>query len=228
MFEILQLVAAGEASARITLPSFLYIPTAEERDAGAFALPWDPAPEVVAGVLARDHGSLVPTRQIGSAKSWLSNQAVDRRAALLPWAADSARKFSPVEASARLLAHLRDAWNHTCSDGTGSGRLQDQDVVLTVPASFDEEARELTVEAAAEAGLVHLTLLEEPLAALYAWIAAHPRQLAQELTSGQYLLVCDVGGGTTDFSLIRARTAHGQIEFERAAIGDHLLLALRS
>ena len=224
LFDIVQLVAVGETTARTTLPSFLYIPTAEEREAGALALPWDRSPEIVAGVFARDHGSVVPMRQIGSAKSWLSNPAVDRRAALLPWAAENARKLSPVDASARLLAHIRDAWNDAHGRDGDSARLQDQDVVLTVPASFDEEARELTVEAAVEVGLAHLTLLEEPLAALYAWIAAHPRKLDLVLTSGQFLLVCDVGGGTTDFSLIRATAERGPIEFERAAIGEHLLL----
>jgi molecular chaperone DnaK (HSP70) len=223
VFDVPQLVAAGEVDARPTLPSFLYLASQAERDAGVVRLPWDPAPDLVAGVFARDEGALVPHRQISSAKSWLSNARVDRRASLLPWGAEEGPTLSPVEASARLLAHLREAWNHRhASDGA---RLEQQAVVLTVPASFDEEARELTVEAARAAGLSDVTLLEEPLAALYAWIAANRRAAAAILGGGALILVCDVGGGTTDFSLIRADlAADGELTFERIAIGEHLLL----
>ena len=221
--DILQLVAAGEVAARATLPSFLYLTTAEERESGAVALPWAAAPDMVAGTYARDHGALVPTRQVSSAKSWLSNPAVDRRAALLPWTADAGR-ISPVEASARLLIHLRDAWNHARSHDVPEPPLQEHPIVLTVPASFDEEARELTVEAARQAGFAHLTLIEEPIAAVYAWLASHPRDQPHALGDGQLLLVCDVGGGTTDFSMIRGRSVAGQVELERIAIGEHLLL----
>jgi molecular chaperone DnaK (HSP70) len=202
----------------------LYFLMPEEQATGAMALPWNDRPDAVAGVFARDHGALVPTRQISSAKSWLSNAAVDRRAPLLPWAAEASPKISAVEASARLLSHLCDAWNHAHASGDERRRLQQLEVVLTVPASFDEEARELTVEAARQAGLEQLTLLEEPLAVVYAWMARHPRQLARTLGAGRLLLVCDVGGGTTDFSLIRASTQAGQIILERIAIGEHLLL----
>ena len=223
LFPIAQLVAPGEVAARGTLPSFLYFPTDEERASGTMALPWDAAPEVTGGVLAREHGALVPARQVSSAKSWLSNPAVDRRAAILPWTAEGAARLSPVEASARLLAHLREAWN-LAHAGDAALRLEAQDVVLTVPASFDEEARELTVEAAAAAGLERLTLLEEPLAAVYAWIASHPEERRHTFADGQQLLVCDVGGGTSDFSLLRAALAAGHASFERTAIGEHLLL----
>jgi molecular chaperone DnaK (HSP70) len=219
-----QLVATGEVATRQTLPSFLYLPAPDERDGGGLALPWNPRPDLVAGVFARDRGALVPARQVSSAKSWLSNPSVDRRAALLPWTTDADERISPVDASARLLAHLRDAWNHQHAQRKVPLRLEDQDVVLTVPASFDEEARELTVEAAREVGLEHLTLLEEPLAALYAWMATHPGELAERLRDGGLLLVCDVGGGTTDFSLIRATTGEDGLHFERTAIGEHLLL----
>jgi hypothetical protein len=167
---------------------------------------------------------------VASAKSWLSNDAVDRTAPLLPWASDYAIKLSPVDASARVLRHLRDAWNHEHP----AARLEDQPIVLTVPASFDEEARELTVQAAREAGFAHLTLLEEPLAALYAWIATHrvalarmgsdPGQTRVRLGDGALVLVVDVGGGTTDFSLIRTAAEAGELTFERIAIGEHLLL----
>ena len=185
-------------------------------------LPWDTQPDVITGVLAREHGALVPGRQITSAKSWLSNALVDRTAALLPWGMSEGPKLSPVDASARVLMHLRDAWNQ--EQASERGRLEELPVVLTVPASFDEEARELTVSAARVAGFERLTLLEEPLAALYAWIATHRRTLGERFADGALVLVCDVGGGTTDFSLIRASTADGELMFERIAIGEHLLL----
>lgn len=224
LFDIPQLTSAGETAVRSTLPSFLYFPTAEEQASGSMALPWDPRPDAVAGVFARDHGALVPTRQVWSAKSWLSNPRVDRRAPLLPWTAEGSPKLSPVDASARLLAHLRDAWNYAQSGQNRALPLQEQAIVLTVPASFDEEARELTVEAARTAGFEHLTLLEEPLAAVYAWIASHPKERTSALGEGRLLLVCDIGGGTTDFSLIRAMPEGAEIAFERIAIGQHLLL----
>ena len=222
LFSVSQLVAPGEIAARGALPSFLYLPTPEEYETGALALPWDARPDAVAGAFARDHGALVPTRQVSSAKSWLSNPFVDRRARLLPFGAEDGAKLSPVDASARLLRHLRDAWNHEHGDAL---RLEHQAIVLTVPASFDEEARELTVEAAQAAGLTNLTLLEEPLAAVYALIAQDPQALRARLAADQVLLVCDVGGGTADFTLLRASAADGGgVEFERTATGDHLLL----
>jgi molecular chaperone DnaK (HSP70) len=222
-FGIPQLVTAGEVRAHRTLPSFLFFTEQGQRDSGAVVLPWDRSPDVVAGVFARDEGALIPGRLISSAKSWLSNPHVDRTAALLPWGSEAEARLSPVEASARLLAHIRDAWNHVHA-GNDAARLEQQQVVLTVPASFDEEARELTVQAAKTAGFERLTLLEEPLAALYAWIAAHRRQLAQGFAGDSLILVVDVGGGTTDFSLIRARVEQEELTFERIAIGEHLLL----
>src|SRR4029077_20230632 len=186
-------------------------------------LPWNPDPAAIVGAFARDHGALVPTRQVSSAKSWLSNSAVARRASILPWGAIDGPTISPVGASALLLGPLRDAWN----DAHGDQRLQDQDIVLTVPASFDEEARELTVDAARDAGFERLTLLEEPLAAGYAGIASPARERTSRLADGRLLLVCDVGGGTTDFSLIRATVEARQVRFERTAIGEHLLLGGR-
>ncbi len=220
-FDIPQVVAAGEAGRQATLPSCVYFPTADELAAGQLPAPW--ASDPVAGVFARDHGGLVPARQIASAKSWLSNAAVDRSAALLPWMDDAPRRLSPVDASARLLEHLRTAWNHDHA-GDAEAALERQSVVLTVPASFDEEARELTLAAAAAAGLPAVTLLEEPLAALYAWIAANPRRIGAALAPGALVLVCDVGGGTTDFSLVRTAAEADALVFERIAIGEHLLL----
>ena len=226
IFDVPQLISAGEIAARPTLPSFLYLTEPGQRDSGAVRLPWNASPDVVAGEFARDEGALVPARQIASAKSWLSNARVDRTAPLLPWGTDAATKLSPVEASARVLAHLRDAWNHTKAGANQTLRLENQHIVLTVPASFDEEARELTVQAARDAAFSNLTLLEEPLAALYAWLASHRRTLATAFGVGSLILVCDVGGGTTDFSLIRAQLDEGtgELIFERIAIGEHLLL----
>ena len=224
MFEIPQLVSAGEVAVRPTLPSFLFYADEPSRAAGHVRLPWDPAPEFVAGVFAREEGALLPLRQIASAKSWLSNAHVDRTAALLPWGAEAGPKLSPVEASSRLLAHIRDAWDYVHASEDRSLALERQQVVLTVPASFDEEARELTVRAASDAGLANLTLLEEPLAALYAWIASHRQTLSSTFTDSSLVLVCDVGGGTTDFSLIRSGIEDGELAFERVAIGEHLLL----
>ena len=245
VLDVPQLSEPGETRAFPTLPSFLYFPTDAEQRAGIARLPWNESPGVVAGVFARDHGALVPARQVSSAKSWLVHAAVDRTAPLLPWGFEEGPRVSPVEASALLLSHLRDAWNSTQASPAGTGSLERQQVVLTVPASFDEEARELTVQAARDAGLVDVILIEEPVAALYAWIASHRRQTAAHLSGGSLVLVCDVGGGTTDFSLVRATAAsHAPapvaadrgsdtatrvedrtgVQFERIAIGEHLLL----
>jgi hypothetical protein len=224
IFDVPQLVAAGEMRPLSPLPSFLYFPTTGERESGAAGLPWQPAPAAVVGTFARDHGALVPGRQVSSAKSWLSNALVDRTAALLPWGSDGGPRISPVDASASVLAHFRDAWNHARAAEGESARLERQPIVLTVPASFDEEARELTVQAARAAGFEQLTLLEEPLAALYAWIAAHRRALTTLFAGDALILVCDVGGGTTDFSLIRVMEEAVELTFERIAIGEHLLL----
>jgi molecular chaperone DnaK (HSP70) len=224
VFDIPQLIVEGEVGAVPTLPSFLYF--ANEQDApGSLRLPWEERPDAVVGVFAREQGALVPGRQVTSAKSWLCHDAVDRTARILPWGAEHTEQAcSPVEASTRYLAHLRDAWNHTMAAGDDELRFERQDIVLTVPASFDEEARELTVKAARDAGFQKLTLLEEPLAAFYAWIVARRRSLKRYLKDGDLVLICDVGGGTTDFSLIRVQIESGEIKFERTAIGEHLLL----
>jgi hypothetical protein len=244
VFPIPQLVAHGEVLTLPALPSFLYFPTEDELSAGAVSATWDENPPMVTGVLAREQGALVPSRQVSSAKSWLSYPGVDRRAKILPAQAEPPQPMiSPVEASARYLMHLRDAWNGAIGTDDET-RFEHQEIVLTVPASFDEEARELTVEAARRAGLETLTLLEEPLAAFYAWIAENRqaqaggpssrRQTARpdlardgnggDLRDGELILICDIGGGTTDFSLVRARLVNGKLQFERTAIGEHLLL----
>src|SRR5215211_1130956 len=231
VFETPQLVGEGEVRALPSLPSFIYFTDEAEDVAPGLRLPWEEQTDgALVGVLARERGALVPGRQVASAKSWLCHPSVDRTDAFLPWDAEPGDKVcSPVAASAYYLSHLRDAWNHYKATGENGVvanelRFERQQVRLTVPASFDEEARELTVAAAREAGIENLTLLEEPLAAFYAWIAAQKGGLGRQLKDGQLVLVCDVGGGTTDFSLIRVRVEDKEVRFERTAIGEHLLL----
>ena len=203
IFEVPQPVAPGKIEPRRTLPSFLFLEEGRP-----------------VGVYAREQGALVPTRLVHSAKSWLSNPDVDRTAKILPWdSQETGRVLSPVEVSSEFLRRFRDAW-----DKQHTTPLADEDIVLTVPASFDEEARELTVMAAAEAGLPRLTLLEEPAAAFYSWIANNFERSLKLLYDGQTVLVCDVGGGTSDFSLIRVSREGDRIDFTRTAVGKHLLL----
>jgi DNA-K related protein/Hsp70 protein len=231
VFPVPQLVQHGEVRTLPALPSFLYFPTEDELSAGAVSATWDEDPPMVTGLLARDQGALVPSRQVSSAKSWLSYPGVDRRARILPAQAEPPQPMiSPVEASSRYLMHLRDAWNGAIGADSET-RFEHQEIVLTVPASFDEDARELTVEAARSAKLDKLTLLEEPLAAFYAWIAVNRHAQADssyltrdELHDGDLILICDIGGGTSDFSLVRSRRVNGELQFERTAIGEHLLL----
>ncbi len=223
-FDLLQQVSEGELEARPILPSFLYFLGEHERATAAAHLPWEPHPTYVTGTLARDQGALVPGQLVASAKSWLCHDAVDRTANILPWGVDEPQQScSPVEASARYLAHIREAWNHTIGN-RDDARFEQQHIVLTVPASFDAEARELTVQAAHDAGIVQLTLLEEPQAAFYAWSLSHDATLKRELDDGDLVLICDVGGGTTDLSLIRVQVVDDEITFERTAIGEHILL----
>lgn len=222
-FKIQQVVNAGEVAARELLPSFLYLPSTVELPAGALALPWEDDAIMTIGTFARDRGAGTPTRLVASAKSWLSHTGIDRRARVLPWGADPNEipQVSPFEASAMYLQHLRLAWDSAHPEAP----LEDQDVVLTVPASFDAVARELTLEAAHAAGFSEsIRLLEEPQAALYAWVADHGASWRKQVEVGDTILVCDVGGGTTDFSLIKVREEGGQLQLERIAVGDHILL----
>jgi hypothetical protein len=216
-----QLVAEGRVAERPTLPSALYRAGEHDVPAGALALPWAEDCREVVGELARVQGARVPGRLVTSAKSWLTHAGVDRSAKILPWGVpDDLPHISPVSASARIVAHIRAAW-----DAAHPGEpLAEQEIVLTVPASFDEVARELTVAAAAEAGLDTLTLLEEPQAAFYAWLAERERYWEQALAGAQRVLVIDIGGGTTDLTLIEARTDGNTLRLERVAVGDHLLL----
>ncbi|MGD0437598.1 MAG: Hsp70 family protein [Bryobacteraceae bacterium] len=204
VLDIPQYVAPNQIEPRRTLPSFLFL-----------------GDQTYVGVYAREQGALVPTKSVHSAKSWLSNPEVDRTAKILPWDAQEAgRILSPIDVSTAILAQMRDAWNQAHPNDP----LAAQDIVLTVPASFDEEARELTVQAARDAGIEKLTLVEEPAAAFYSWIANHLAQSQKSLFDGQLVLVCDVGGGTSDFTLIQVHRDGDRIEFTRTAVGKHLLL----
>ena len=216
---ILQLVARGTLEERVLLPSFYY---AAHESEGAQGLPWDADRTFVVGEYARTRGIDAPIRLVSSAKSWLSHGGVDRRSALLPLGApEDVEKISPVEASWRYLEHLAEAWVHKQGK---ENSLSAQEIVLTVPASFDAAARDLTVEAAGLAGFEDLTLLEEPQAALYAWIDAAGEDWRKYIHPGDVILVVDVGGGTTDFSAIAATEVNGALVLERVAVGDHILL----
>ncbi len=219
-FDILQLASHGRLERLKTLPSFLYLPGGYEFEKGVTSLPWDQDRDYAVGTFARDQGALVPGRLVSSAKSWLCHGGVDRDAPILPWGStEEVEKVSPITASARYLQHIREAWDYTMK-----APLAEQEVVLTVPASFDEVARELTLKAARHAGLENVTLLEEPLASFYAWLSQHEESWQDFIKPGQCLLVCDVGGGTTDFTLISCQENEGGPRLERVAVGNHLLL----
>jgi molecular chaperone DnaK (HSP70) len=219
VLEIEQLVAAGSVAKRSLLPSFLYFAHESEP---ALALPWDGERRFCVGEFARSRGAEAPQRVISSAKSWLSYGGVDRRAGTLPLGApDDIEKISPVETSFRFLDHLNEAFR---AARPADGDLAEQEVVLTVPASFDAGARDLTVEAALAAGFEQVTLLEEPQAALYAWIEQNGDAWRSHLRAGDRVLVIDIGGGTTDFSLIDAIEQDGSLGLSRVAVGDHILL----
>jgi hypothetical protein len=220
-----QLVHAGEVQSRALLPSYLYLPHGSEFPPGALALPWDAGAQDAVGELARAQGALTPVRLVSSAKSWLSHPALDRRSASLPAGSPAeVAKVSPLDATARYLAHLRAAWKAQVGHDDEALALERQRVTLTVPASFDAVARELTVEAARAAGLPDITLLEEPQAALYAWVEAMGDGWRREVKPGDLILVVDIGGGTTDLSLIAVVDRDGELGLERVAVGDHILL----
>ncbi len=216
-----QLTSPGTVESRQLLPSFLYLAAKDEFPAQSLTLPWTEPSEVVAGEFARSHGAKVPSRLVSSAKSWLAHGQVDRRAAFLPAGLDeSGHKLSPVDATTKLLQHLRNAWNHAFEEHS----LESQAVVITVPASFDPGACALTEEAAKRAGFGEVTLLEEPQAALYAWLEAHAHSFRKVLKKDDVVLVVDIGGGTTDFSLIQVTEESGDFALKRLAVGDHILL----
>jgi molecular chaperone DnaK (HSP70) len=221
-----QILAANQLGEKLTLASALYLPHPEEFRPRAFPLPWNVGEEPgIVGQFARDHGALVPDRVVSSAKSWLSNPHIDPKQRTLPWRSDSAEeKLSPFDASRHYLQHLKNAFLHTVHAQGRPWDLDDGQIVVTVPASFDEVARSLTAEAAAAAGLGNVTLLEEPQAAFYAWTARAGRQWRDAVAPGDLILVCDVGGGTADFSLIAVTDVAGNLELERISVGEHILL----
>ncbi|WP_050936870.1 Hsp70 family protein [Vibrio harveyi] len=228
LFDIDQLIGPGEVVRKPLLPSFRYHPAIGQISPSDLTLPWENEPvsgdisNVIVGEWARELGAKVEGRQVSSAKSWLSHQAVDRSSDILPWAgAHDVGKVSPVIASASYLNHIRQAWNYRHP----SNKLEDQDVVVTVPASFDETARKLTLEAAELAGLKKIVLLEEPQAVCYDWYARHQQTAADELKELPLILVCDVGGGTTDLSLIEASfSSQNELALDRIGVGEHLML----
>ena len=222
LLPIPQLVAANTIESRSMLPSFLYQCTHEESAAGSFALPWNKDATFAVGYGARSLSAEFPDRTVGAAKSWLGHSKIDRHQPILPWhAPDDVRKFSPVTASQRYLEHLVAAWHQAFPDAP----FAEQNVVLTVPASFDASARELTREAALAAGLPdNFVLLEEPQAATYAWLNAVGDRWRKLLKVGDRMLVCDIGGGTTDLTLVEVAEENGELTLQRAAVGNHLLV----
>ena len=226
---VMQVVGPGEIAERPSLPSFLLLPNEHEVPSAQLQLPWSGPLRYAVGTFARERGAELPHRLVSSAKSWLCNPSIDRTAQVLPFRGaqreldkemEGGERVSPVNASARYLAHLRAAWDEANPDEPAD----EQEVLLTVPASFDPVARELTVVAAREAGFDKVTLLEEPQAAFYAYLAARGDAWRKDLSPGDVVLVCDVGGGTTDFSLIEVAQEDGTLSLERIAVGDHILL----
>jgi len=216
-----QLSAPGVVEELALLPSFIYLPHPSELAPDDLALPWASGQEFAVGAFARTRGATTPIRMVASAKSWLCHPGVDRRAPILPpEAPEEVASISPLEASTRYLVHLRDAWNAAYPEAP----FAEQDVTVTIPASFDPAARELTAEAATAAGYAHLTLLEEPQAALYSWIQSSDGRWRKEAQPGDIILVVDIGGGTTDLSLIAVVERNGSLEPHRVAVGDHILL----
>ena len=227
LVEVIQITGPRRLVSKASLPSALYVSHGGEFPEGALQLPWQgEAPAWVVGEFARDHGALVTERSVTSAKSWLSNPHVDPRSAVLPWGSTIAdeEKFSAVEASTRYLSHLREAMAYAEMEAGRTWALEDAAVVITVPASFQEVARNLTLEAARAAGFDEVILLEEPQAAFYAWIDRVGDAWRHQVSPGDLILVCDVGGGTSDFSLIVVTEEEGDLGLERVSVGEHLLL----
>ncbi len=232
VLEIPQLVETGTIENRKVLPSFILVPGKHDVPEGSLQLPWDKDSRTAVGEFARERGAEIPNRLISSTKSWLCNQMVDRNKPILPWEATAAKetetsqagKLSPIEATAAILRHIREAWNYTMAKDDENLRMEKQDVFITVPASFDAVARELTVKASEIAGLPNITLLEEPQSAFYSWIESADGKWRENIKKGDLILVCDVGGGTSDFTLISVAEENGELVLERTAVGEHLLV----
>ncbi|MFA6914989.1 MAG: Hsp70 family protein [Parachlamydiales bacterium] len=223
-FAIPQLVGPGQIEMKPLLPSFCYLAGQEEWDKGSIALPWAAQRDYMVGSFALSYGARVPTRLVASAKSWLCHNSAARKDPILPPGGDAALRISPVEASSRYLRHIAAAWNAVMAKEKTDDEFEQQQIIITVPASFDEVARALTIESAKKAGFVSVSMLEEPQAAFYNWIDQHEKKWSDILDPGARILVCDVGGGTTDFSYIKVQETEDKLSFMRMAVGDHLLL----
>lgn len=220
-FEIPQVTSSETEGESATLPSFLYFPLSEEHKSKIAGISWDPKRQHCVGVFARERGAELPSRLISSAKSWLCHSGIDRREKLLPLSAEDVQdKMSPLEACSSLLKHLREAWDSKMTEDP----FVQQQILITVPASFDPSARQLVQEAAEIAGYPEVILLEEPQAAFYAWLHANEDSWRKQLKVGDTILVIDIGGGTTDFSLIAVENEEGNLTLQRQAVGTHLLL----
>jgi molecular chaperone DnaK (HSP70) len=225
IFSIPQFISAGIIENREVTPSFIYIPTENDLAHDSPGIPWFSDNKMIIGEYARDRGAEIPQRLIASSKSWLCNTLIDRNKPILPWGSpETISKMSPVDASACILRYMRYAWNHLMASQDDRLAIERQEIYLTVPASFDAIARELTVKAAALAGLTNITLLEEPQAAFYSWIYTSGDQWRKKIHKGDLVLVCDIGGGTSDFSLIQAAENNGELVLDRIAVGEHLLV----
>ncbi len=220
-----QIIQPGVCEDRKLLPSFLYLPAKGELQPGILNLPWSKEEPIALGEFAKSHGALVPTHLVSSAKSWLCHSGINRREKILPWKALSdINKVSPVKACSLFIKHLVQSWNEQFAKKDEDLKLENQEVILTVPASFDADARELTIEAAKEAGLKKISLLEEPQAAFYAWLEANKENWRDQVEEGDVILVIDVGGGTSDFTLISVDSNEGNLSLNRLAVGQHILL----
>ena len=225
IIDVTQVLGPNQIGEKPTLPSALYIPHPDEFPEGAFPLPWPSDPRSIIGLFARDHGALVPDRLVTSAKSWLSNPHIDPRQRSLPWKSEiSEEKLSAFDCSRSYLDHMRESFLFAVRNQGKDFDLADGQVVLTIPASFDDIARNLTAEAAEAAGLGKVVLLEEPLAAFYAWTAQAGKDWRAHVRPGDIVLVCDVGGGTADFSLIAISEKDGALDLNRISVGEHILL----
>ncbi len=225
LFRVLQVTDSGVVEEKEILPSFLYLPSETELPKKALSLPWAGEIGYTVGTFARRRGAEVPLRLVSSSKSWLCYPTIDKTSPILPWnAPEEIQKVSPLDASSRILEHIRNAWNHSLAKDREDLLLEKQEVFITVPASFDALARELTVRAAESAGIPEPTLLEEPQAAFYAWINRRDQEWRKQAKKGDMILVCDIGGGTTDFSLIEVEDEAGELALKRVAVGEHILV----
>ena len=225
-YKIHQLVSEGLVDALEVLPSLIYIPSERDFPEGSLELPWNDRPKVVIGEMARREWSRAGYKVVHSAKSWLCHNSVDPKESILPFKStlDDEKKISAFEATQMILRHIKDSWNYDVEVGALEGLLEDQSLVITIPASFDPAARDATLEAAHSIGLRNVLLLEEPQSALYSWIESQGDNWRDNLEVGRSILVCDIGGGTTDFSLMKTVDEEGSLGFKRIAVGNHILL----